>query len=150
MLNILSRKYLEFQATNSVTTVTAANTLQQNIARAIANNIKDEIRSINRTPFCYFYIITVSEQLTTMQWILVFSAIGLASAGVLPHPPELLRTLHTLMSVDELSRTFGVDNPSQVDAYEVVYIRRHRIFVPEDSLQRDASPKTKRSDPDEN
>jgi hypothetical protein len=72
-----------------ITTVTAANTLQQNIARATANNIKDEICSINRTPFRYFYIITVSEQLTTMQWILVFSAIGLASAGVLPHPPEV-------------------------------------------------------------
>ena len=41
------------------------------------------------------------------------------------------------MSVDELSRTFGVDNSSQVDAYEV---------VPEDPLQRDASAKTKRSD----
>ena len=57
-----------------ITTVTAANTLQQNIARAITNNI------LNRTPFRYFYIITVSEQLTT---------ISLASTGVQPHPPEV-------------------------------------------------------------
>jgi hypothetical protein len=54
------------------------------------------------------------------------------------------------MSVDELGQTFGVDNSSQVEAYEVVYIRRHRIFVPEDPLQRNASPKTKRSAPHEN
>jgi hypothetical protein len=55
------------------------------------------------------------------------------------------------MDVDELGRTFGVDNSSQVDEYEVVYIRRHRSFVPEDPLQRNASsPKTKRSIPREN
>ena len=44
------------------------------------------------------------------------------------------------MSVDELGQTFGVDNSSQVDAYEVVYIHRHRIFFPEDPLQGDTSP----------
>jgi hypothetical protein len=54
------------------------------------------------------------------------------------------------MNVDELGRTFGVDNSSQVDEYEVVYIRRHRSFVPEDPLQRNVSPKTKRRGPREN
>lgn len=62
----------------------------------------------------------------------------------------MLRTLHTLMSADELGRTFGVDNSSQVDNYEVVYIRRHQVFVAEDPLQRDNRPKTKRSGPHDN
>jgi len=54
------------------------------------------------------------------------------------------------MNADELGRTYGVDNSSQVDEYEVVYIRRHRVFVYEDPLQRNAGRKTKRSDTPEN
>lgn len=86
-----------------------------------------------------------------MKWMILFlSAIALASAGVIQHPSELLRSLHTLMSADELGRTFGVNNSSQVDDYEVVYIRRHQVFVAEDPLQRDIRPKTKRSGPNDN
>jgi|LakMenEpi03Aug12_release.lakeMendotaPanAssembly.Ray.scaffolds.fasta_scaffold5755174_1 hypothetical protein len=39
-----------------------------------------------------------------------------------------------------MDQTFGVDNSSQVEAYEVIYIHRHRIFFPEHPLQGDASP----------
>lgn len=49
---------------------------------------------------------------------------------------QLLRTVHTLMDVDELNRMFGVDNSSSVvDDYEVIYIRRHRKFHEQDELQ---------------
>lgn len=55
------------------------------------------------------------------------------------------------MSTDELSRTFGVDNSSSVDDYEVIYIRRHRVFKTEDPLKQtdDLTPR-KRSGPHDN
>lgn len=56
------------------------------------------------------------------------------------------------MNADELSRTFGVDNSSSVDDYEVIYIRRHRVFKFEDPLQStddDLTPR-KRSGPHDN
>lgn len=54
------------------------------------------------------------------------------------------------MNGDELGRTFGVDNSSQVDDYEVIYIRRHRIFKHEDPLEHDEVSPRKRSGPHDN
>lgn len=55
-----------------------------------------------------------------------------------------------MMSADELSRTFSVDNSSQVGDYEVVYIRRHQVFEREDPYWRDIRPMTKRNEPQDN
>lgn len=61
---------------------------------------------------------------------------------------KLAHKLHTLMELDELSRIFGVDNSSSVDDYEVIYIRRHRKYQPEDQTEDVVGPR-KRS-PDDN
>ena len=54
------------------------------------------------------------------------------------------------MDGNELGRTFGVDNSSQVADYEVIYIRRHRIFKHEDPLEHEEVTPRKRSPPHDN
>lgn len=54
------------------------------------------------------------------------------------------------MDSDELNRIFGVDNSSRVDDYEVIYIRRHRKYQPEDPLHPDNVGPRKRSSTDDN
>ncbi|KAI9556544.1 hypothetical protein GHT06_016334 [Daphnia sinensis] len=82
-----------------------------------------------------------------MKWVLFLSAIALTSARVLQTNSELFHTLHTLMTADELGRIFGVVNSSQVDEYEVIYIRRHRVSVPTRLFPNGDNRNTKRSSP---
>lgn len=51
------------------------------------------------------------------------------------------------MTVDELGRIFGVVNSSQVDEYEVIYIRRHRVSAPTRPFPNGDNRNTKRSSP---